>query len=200
MNGCAERAWPTRRMSLFALPTAVAAVLAGTQFAGAALVYGKAWLAPVLIERAYEQSQAAGQPAKPWSWADSWPVARLGVPRLGIERYVMHGDNGNALAFGPGLRNGVRPGSSGLSMISGHRDTHFRFLRDLVAGDEIALEYEGEPLVYRVQRTVIADAREGTLDVPLPERGLLLVTCYPFDAIQPGGPLRFVVVATQIDG
>ena len=107
-----------KRRSLLALPTAVAAVLAGTQFAGAALIYGKAWLAPVLIERAWGESRASGQAVKPWSWADTWPVARLGVERLGIERFVMHGDNGNAMAFGPGLAAGARPGSPGLPMIS----------------------------------------------------------------------------------
>jgi sortase A len=187
-----------KRRSLLALPTAVAAVLAGTQFAGAALIYGKAWLAPVLIERAYGESRESGQPVRPWSWADTWPVARLGVARLGIERFVMHGDNGNAMAFGPGLAGGANPGSPGLPMISGHRDTHFRFLGDLLVDDEVTLEYEGQRLRYRVERTVIADARDGTIDAPLPGQGLLLVTCYPFDAIQPGGSLRYVVIATEI--
>ena len=188
------------RRSLLALPTAVAAVLAGTQFAGAALIYSKAWLAPVLIEKAWDESQQRGVPVKPWSWADTWPVARLGVQRLGIERFVMHGDNGNAMAFGPGLRSGAEPGVPGLPMISGHRDTHFRFLGDLLVDDEIALEYGGRELRYRVTRAVIADAREGTIDAPLPGQGLLLVTCYPFDAVQPGGALRYVVIASEVDG
>ena len=191
---------PLQRRSVLALPTAVAAVLAGTQFAGAALIYGKAWLAPILIERAYAKSAARGRPVRPWSWADTWPVARLGVERLGIERFVMHGDNGNAMAFGPGLAGGARPGSPGLPMISGHRDTHFRFLGDLVVGDELTLDFAGEQLRYRVERTVIADAREGTIDAPLPGQGLLLVTCYPFDAIRAGGSLRYVVVAGELPG
>ena len=29
---------------------------------------------------------------------------------------------------------------------------------------------------------------------------LTLVTCYPFDAIRPGGSLRYVVVARRVDG
>jgi sortase A len=29
---------------------------------------------------------------------------------------------------------------------------------------------------------------------------LTLVTCYPFDAVEPGGPLRYVVVATADGG
>ncbi len=97
-----------------------------------------------------------------------------------------------------GLAGGARPGSPGLPMISGHRDTHFRFLGDLLEDDDITLEYDGQRLRYRVERTVIADAREGTIDAPLPGQGLLLVTCYPFDAVQPGGPLRYVVVAREV--
>jgi sortase A len=41
----------------------------------------------------------------------------------------------------------------------------------------------------------VADINQQTLqDQP----GLLLVTCYPFDAINPGGPLRYVVAAQEI--
>jgi sortase A len=29
---------------------------------------------------------------------------------------------------------------------------------------------------------------------------LILVTCYPFDAIVPGGPLRYVVYARKVEG
>jgi sortase A len=46
-----------------------------------------------------------------------------------------------------------------------------------------------------VRRTYVADFR--ALDIPrdTPIPTLTLVTCYPFDAINPGGPLRYVVVA-----
>ena len=53
---------------------------------------------------------------------------------------------------------------------------------------------------------VPAPAREGRRDRRSRRRTgagdtrLTLVTCYPFDAIRPGGPLRYVVVAASVDG
>lgn len=172
-------------------------LVAASQLAGAALIYGKAWLAPILIERAYRQTPVEGAPVKPWPWADTYPVARLSLPRLSLQRVVLEGDSGNALAFGPGMAAGVRPGDEGMVMVSAHRDTHFRFLQEITGGDAVHLDYRGSRFRYRVRETLIADARDGRLHTALPEQGLLLVTCYPFDAVIPGGPLRFVVIAER---
>ena len=97
------------------------------------MIQGKAWLAPVLIERAWQQTlQQGGAVTKPWPWADTWPVARLRVPALEVDLLVLAGDRGNALAFGPGHAGASAvPGTRGQSVIAGHRDTHFAFLREL---------------------------------------------------------------------
>lgn len=187
----------TRKRLLLSAALLMAGV-AVAQFAGAALIYGKAWLAPILIQRAYATGGVEARAVKPWPWADTWPVARLAVPQLGIERFVLQGDSGHAMAFGPGMAPGPHPGEPGLVMISAHRDTHFRFLKELAAGDTIDLEYAGRAFSYRVSDVVIADARVGTIAAPLPGRGLLLVTCYPFDAVTAGGPLRYVVIAREL--
>lgn len=168
------------------------------QLGGAALIHARAGLAPLLLERAWQRSLALGQPVRPWPWADARPVARLAVPRLQLERIVLDGDSGHALAFAPGLSPAAAtPGTPGLAVISAHRDTHFRFLRRLRPGDRVFLDHGGERLAYRVQGYRIADARAGRVPGPLPRRGLLLVTCYPFDAVVSGGPLRYVVVAAE---
>jgi sortase A len=49
---------------------------------------------------------------------------------------------------------------------------------------------------YRVTETRIADTRRGPLRAA--GDGILLVTCFPFDAISPGGPLRYLVVARPL--
>lgn len=172
-------------------------LVALVQYAGAAWIYAKAWLAPVLIERAFHASETQGAGVRPWPWADTWPVARLDVPRLDLQRHVLSGDSGHALAFAAGMAPDVRPGDPGLTMISGHRDTHFRFLAELQRGDTLSLDYGDRRYHYRITDLVVADVRDGLIDAVLPERGLLLVTCYPFDAMVPGGPGRFVVVAKQ---
>ena len=125
-------------------------------------------------------------------------MARLQAPDQGIDVYVLEGTSGHALAFGPGLEQAsARPGEDGVSVIAGHRDTHFGFLRYLEAGEALELELpNGEQLAYRVATMDVVDSasQQMELDLGLPGE-LQLVTCYPFDAITTGGSLRYVVRA-----
>jgi sortase A len=84
-------------------------------------------------------------------------------------------------------------------VISAHRDTHFAFLRELVRGDLVTLDTREGARHYRVSATQIIDVRYNTLPASDTVDGLLLVTCYPFDALVPGGPLRYVVSAVAED-
>ena len=169
------------------------------QGAGAALIHAKAWLAPLLIDHAWSRSLATGGAAvKPWPWADIWPVAKLRAPDQGVERMVLAGDSGNALAFGPGHAIASAPlGSAGLAVIGGHRDTHFAFLRNLRPGDLLELQLaDGRWRRYRARAGRVVDARRERLQPQPGREALLLVTCYPFDAVFAGGPLRYAVRAT----
>ncbi len=146
----------------------------------------KAQLAQYLIASAW----AVGSPQRPWPWADIQVISRLQVPELGLDQYVLSGGQGNALAFGPTQT----PGQLGPRVLAGHRDTHFRFLEDLRPGHVLQLTDVGEPAqYYRVTAAEILDSRTQTPD--LHNEQLLLITCYPFDAVQAGGPLRYVVYA-----
>ena len=104
------------------------------------------------------------------------------------------------LAFGPGHRFGTAlPGRAGNSVIAGHRDTHFAFLRDLRIGEFLDVEAAGG--IRRRYRIVRAEVmHKSNVDVLAPEgpTRLTLITCFPFDAIVPGGPLRYVVVAEAV--
>ncbi|HTI46481.1 MAG TPA: sortase [Casimicrobiaceae bacterium] len=80
--------------------------------------------------------------------------------------------------------------------MSAHRDTHFRFLRDIAVGDDVVVELaDGARRHYTVRERYVADVRSLRLPRTTIVPTLTLVTCYPFDAVIPGGPLRFVVVA-----
>jgi len=46
-------------------------------FSQGAYIHAKALLAQVLLERAFTETIATGRETKPWSWADTWPVARI---------------------------------------------------------------------------------------------------------------------------
>ncbi len=164
-------------------------------------IYAKAWLAQHLLQRAWSRTQAGEADAKPWPWADTWPVARLMVPSQHVDQIVLEGAYGRTLAFGPGHVESAWPiGSSGTIILTGHRDTHFRFLKRLQPNDVIELDTTaGIRRRYRVKETHIADSRNTSIDVTHDQPRLVLVTCYPFDAIQAGGPLRYVVTALPED-
>lgn len=156
----------------------------------------KAELAQILLQRAWHQHLETGAAAKPWPWADTTPVARMRVDRLGIDEIILSGDSGRTLAFGPGWApSSALPGMPGLSVVSAHRDTHFSFLRDLQVGDRIEIDgWQGAHSLH-VASLRIADSRHERIEAAQATDGLLLVTCYPFDALDAGGPLRYVVTA-----
>lgn len=169
------------------------------------LLYGsyipaKAWLAQALLERAWEQRLAGDDSARPWPWADTRPLARLRQPRLGVDQIVLAGSSGRVLAFGPGhVEGSMRPGREGNVVISGHRDTHFRWLQTLSRGDRLELQgADGSVTAYRVIRMAVHHQHEVQLLDPLDGDQLRLLTCYPFDAVAAGTPHRYVVTATPV--
>ena len=168
----------------------------------ATYIHAKADLARYLLSSSWQETIEKGDAVKPWAWADTWPVARMIVPEHEIDLVVLEGDSGNVLAFGPGhMTLSSLPGQPGNSIISGHRDTSFRFLERLRVGDRITVQTrEGSMVPFKVVSTQIID--EAVLDLNVEEEDvplLTLVTCYPFDAVVPGGPQRYLVFA-EYDG
>jgi len=164
-------------------------------------IYAKAELAQYLIATAWQKTIAGEQQVKPWSWADTWPVAKLKFEKYDTELFILAGDNGRTLAFGPGHRFGTElPGAIGNSIISGHRDTHFSFLRDVQLADKFEIENKvGETVKYRITNTkIVSIDDEFIIDKDIASR-ITLVTCYPFDTFIPGGKLRYIVTAVEED-
>src|SRR5207244_10723107 len=93
------------------------------------------------------------------------------------------------------------PRQPGNALRSAHREPHFRFLHDVAVGDALIVEMPaGQRFPYRVREIDVADQRHLHLPRMPAEPTLTLVTCYPFDAVETGGPLRYVVVATADGG
>ncbi|HEX2438445.1 MAG TPA: class GN sortase [Methylomirabilota bacterium] len=177
---------------------AIALVMVGVwQVGHGAWIYAKAGLAQILLRRAWSRALAGEVDARPWPWADTRPVARLRVPAHGIDLIVLDGVSGRTLAFGPGHATGTAaPGEAATSIVTGHRDTHFRFLEHLAAGDEVIVQTPGRaPVRFVVRAATVVDARTAVIRRDDDGPALVLVTCYPFDALAPGGPLRYVVTA-----
>ena len=155
----------------------------------------KAELAQHLLERSWLRTLAGEPDAKPWPWADTHAVAILEVPRLGLREIVLEGSSGRNLAFGPTLVNTTQLDISADRILSGHRDTHFSFLKDLQTGDLLRLHTTTETRDYRVSWQEAVDSRQQQLVIDHNVDRLTLLTCYPFNAPTAGGPLRWVVTA-----
>ena len=176
------------------------AVIGLTSFAYGAYIPIKAELAQLLIHRSWSESIATGEGVKPWPWADMHPVLRLQSEKHDQDLIVLSGDTGNVLAFGPGL-SGETPNLDNTSslMISAHRDTHFAFLKDVNIGDRfITTSDDNRKVAYQVSTIEIIDTTTQDIHITDSKTELILVTCYPFDAIVAGGPLRYVVSANLV--
>jgi len=170
------------------------------QLAGAAYIPAKAELAQVLLERAWTTTAMTRDKIRPWPWADTWPIARLQSFKHDVDLIVLEGMTGSTMAFGPAhMSASALPGNAGNSIIGAHRDTHFKFLEKLSIGDRILVERsDGKEFWFRVNSVQVADSRNSRLSLEADDSRLTLVTCYPFDAINPGGPLRYVVSAQKV--
>jgi sortase A len=160
-------------------------------------IYLKAILAQYLLQSAWSDTQRGALRAKAWPWAGTWPVAQLTSVEHDQEMIVLAGATGRTLAFGPAhLLSSARPGEVGNTVLVGHRDTHFAFLKHLEPGNVVQLESaDGVVHAYHVSNTMVV--HENTTEVMAPDnrKMLTLITCYPFDAVVPGGPMRYVVQA-----
>ena len=162
-------------------------------------IHAKALVAQILLEKAFDKSVASGRNIKPWSWADTWPIARIEVKRLHARSIVLAGSSGQALAFGPGhVELTPDAGERGVAVYSAHRDTHFRFLKDIMIGDEIDVtRSDGSMFRYRADRTSVVRFDTSGIDALGGEYELVLSTCWPLEAITPG-PERYLLHATLI--
>lgn len=163
-------------------------------------IYAKAHLAQILIARAWDETLQDQGIHKPWDWADTWPVGKLYFPSNGKTLYILSGAQGESLAFGPGLVDGTAlPSEKGTKVIGGHRDTHFNFLKDIDVGELFLLQSSsGTWQYYQLDSTQIVDSRQGHWEINPEKEEVHLITCYPFNSMLSGGPLRYVAIATPI--
>lgn len=152
------------------------------------------------IEAAWQRARDASDAERPLPWSDTTPVARLTVGNESF--FVLDGASERNLDFGPAHDPASAvPGDVGNSVIDAHRDTHFKALRNVRMGDRIRVErVDGRVAEFIVTNRRVVDTRRQRIELDAHAPRLTLVTGYPFDAIEPGGPLRFVVTADFIAG
>jgi sortase A len=129
---------------------------------------------------------------------DGDAVARLRVPRLGLDAVVVRGTRPDDLKRAPGLLDaGALPGERGTALIAGHRTTYgapFRRIDRLRRGDRLTLQMPYGTLRYVVEGTRIVDPGDvGVLRTGGRSR-LALSACHPLYS----AARRMVVYAAQI--
>ncbi|ASK64355.1 class D sortase [Virgibacillus phasianinus] len=125
-------------------------------------------------------------------------VAQLTIPKIDARFDVFWGSDEATLRKGVGMyvsKWTTTPNSvSGHTVLSGHRNTVFRGLRNLVKGDPLTVNYQGEIYTYRITKIWITDPDDRSVIVRKQEPTLTLTTCYPFDYIG-NAPKRYIVKA-----
>ncbi len=184
-------------------------------FGNTIYIQSKAVLAQYLIANAWQQTKQDNQqsrtirkPSKPWSWADTYPVAKLIVPKENLAYYVLAGATGSPLAFAPGFYAGtalptVTTNTDSLpipdTVIAGHHNTHFNFLKRINTGQIIQLEnHLSQMISYKVSEIKVLDIRKQQLPVRYGGNSVTLVTCLPSFVGEVHPNQRLVVIAEKI--
>jgi sortase A len=173
------------------------------------------WCAAIWVEARY--TNALPPPAAPPSLASSARpaspakvtppvapprgslVARFEAPTVHVSVPVLEGTDDETLRRGAGHIEGTAlPGQNGNLGIAGHRDTIFRPLRHLHAGDPIVVKTGTRTYHYRVTRTMIVPPEDVAVLDPTGHATVTLVTCYPFYYIG-HAPKRFIVQAELVE-
>lgn len=139
-------------------------------------------------------------PAAPGEGA---PLGRLEIPRIGLSVVVAEGTSSRVLRRAAGhLPETPLPGdlgaASGNAAIAGHRDRHFRPLKDLEVGDTIRYQSPAGTAQYRVEWTRVLQPSDTWVLRPTDRPALTLITCYPFYFVG-NAPERFIVRAYAVE-
>lgn len=114
---------------------------------------------------------------------DGDPVARIVIPKIGVDKVVVQGVTRDDLKKGPGHYVGTPfPGQAGNAAIAGHRTTYgapFHRVDELVPGDEIEVETVQGTFTYVVQETTIVRPSDVEVIADKGDNRLTLTSCHP---------------------
>jgi len=168
--------------------------------AKASLMPIKAFIGQHYLEVAWQESLRTNKLSKPWGSADFYTIGELTVPRLKISRVILSSVSGEALAWGIGRVNNIKPkSSSGRVILAGHRDSHMEFMYDLNVGDKIQLIMaDGLMQTYIISKIGITNKPE--LEIPESinkKNSLILTTCWPLKSSKQGIQ-RYILFSQQV--
>lgn len=183
-----------------------ACIAGGALLLHAGVVYARGELAAdrarseweaALVRAEIERSRASVDGAPRRAFAPGAPIARIVIPSARVDEIVVEGIEDDALMSGPGhLPESALPGDAGNSVISAHRDRHFRNLGDVQVGDTVITETLQGTLRWVVaERRVRPAGTRVALKTDAPT--LTLSTCWPI-RFMGSAPDRLVLVAHRV--
>jgi len=126
------------------------------------------------------------------------PLGLLIIKDLDIEVPIYNGTEEHILDRGAGRIKGMaKMDGDGNLGISAHRDSFFRGLKDIEAGDEILVQSAHGVEKYAVSDITIVPKDDISVLAPVDQKTLTLVTCYPFYHVG-AAPERFIVTALPV--
>jgi sortase A len=125
-------------------------------------------------------------------------IGEVEIPRIGIDAMFVEGDSPKTLRRAVGhIAETALPGEQGNVVLTAHRDSFFRPLRNIRQGDAITVKTRAGQYEYLVDWTEVVLPSDIQILQPSSGNTLTLVTCFPFYYVGPA-PKRFIVRAHQI--
>ncbi|MFZ3591227.1 class D sortase [Bacillus sp. DJP31] len=126
-------------------------------------------------------------------------VGILSIPSINLETPIIEGTDEDELEKGVGhFAGSAYPTQNDQIVLSGHRDTVFRKMKDIEIGDIITVKLPYGDFSYKIESTKIVDAEDRTIiKSTAPDEVLVVSTCYPFNFVG-DAPERFVVFASPV--
>jgi len=144
------------------------------------------------------QFESTGKIAEHLPAIEGNAIGEMEVPRVGLNAVFVQGDSPKILRRAVGhISETALPGEPGNVVLTAHRDTFFRPLRNIRSGDTIELETLDGEFAYQVDWTQVVSPSDVEVLQASGENTLTLVTCFPFYFVGPA-PKRFIVRAHQI--
>lgn len=163
-------------------------------------MFAKSFVAQLLLNHAWQQSQQWGDKHFPWQWSDSYPIAKLTDEKSNQSWIVLSGMTGRSMAFAPSwLEDSARPNQYGNTVISAHNDSHFSVLENIIIGDHFWLEDKHRKVInYRVIAIDVIEEGDASPYHFQDETMITLITCYPFEVTNTPKTKRLVVQAVKV--
>lgn len=121
--------------------------------------------------------------------------AILQIPKLDKALAIIAGVEDADLKKGVGhIPTTGYPGQGEQIVLSGHRDTVFRGIKNLSVGDEFVVEMPYDTYSYTIQDTEIVAEDDTSVIRDMGEEVLVVTTCYPFNYVG-DAPFRYVYYA-----